>query len=249
MTHAGLQSMFFESDGERLLGTFFQARGEGAKPTVVLLHGLPGIEKNYDLGLGLRARGWNCLLFHYRGCWGSSGSYDLRTLTRDVGRAVDEVTSGKYPLVDPEKIVLCGHSMGGWAAVVAGAQDEARNSRVKAVVALAAVSETAAWGFDEAAAEKQFTPWLTDVSPAQLVAQWGELPNAHDVVEKIAPRPLLIVHGDADASVPVSHAHMLAEAAGEPVTVHIMAGADHGFSWERPELINLVGEWLDGLDL
>ncbi|MCB0035157.1 MAG: alpha/beta fold hydrolase [Anaerolineales bacterium] len=243
MPHAGLQSMFFESDGHHLLGTFFLAQGDKPKPTVILLHGLPGIEKNYDLALGLRERGWNSLLFHYRGCWGSSGSYDLQTLTRDVKHALDEVTSGKYPLVDPDKIVLCGHSMGGWAAVVAGASDE----RVKAVVALAAVSDTTAWGFDETAAKAQFTPWLTDITPAQIVAQWQALPNAHDVVAQISPRPLLLVHGDEDAAVPLSHSQKLAEQAQEPFAFEVIKGADHGFSWQRPTLINLVGEWLDSL--
>lgn len=240
MPHAGLDRMFFQSDGHHLLGTFFLAPGDEPKPTVILLHGLPGIEKNYDLGLGLRERGWNSLLFHYRGCWGSSGSYDLRTLTHDVRHAIDEITNGRYPLIDPDKIVLCGHSMGGWAAVVAGAQDE----RAKAVVALAAVSDTSGWGFDEAAAEEQFTPWLTDISPKQIVAQWQALPNAHDVVAQISPRPLLIIHGTADTAVPLNHSEMLAEKAQEPVEFHILEGADHGFSWQRPQLIAMIGDWL-----
>ena len=48
-THEGLIGLFFYSGGIRLLGTLFLARDDAPKPTAVLLHGLPGIEKNCDL--------------------------------------------------------------------------------------------------------------------------------------------------------------------------------------------------------
>ncbi|HJZ24659.1 MAG TPA: hypothetical protein VJ370_00135, partial [Streptosporangiaceae bacterium] len=77
--HEGITGVTFDSDGHRLVGILYLARGEEPKPTVLLLHGCPGLEKNLDLAARLRDRGWNALLFHYRGCWGSAGRYDLRT--------------------------------------------------------------------------------------------------------------------------------------------------------------------------
>jgi len=85
--HEGITGVTFDSDGHRLVGTFYLARGDGPKPTALLLHGCPGLEKNLDLAVTLRDRGWNALLFHYRGCWGSAGRYDLRTIPRDVTAA------------------------------------------------------------------------------------------------------------------------------------------------------------------
>jgi pimeloyl-ACP methyl ester carboxylesterase len=80
----GIAGATFDSDGHRLVGTLYLARGDEPKPTALLLHGCPGLEKNLDLAALLRDRGWNSLLFHYRGCWGSAGRYDLRTIPRDV---------------------------------------------------------------------------------------------------------------------------------------------------------------------
>ena len=59
---------------------------------MLLLHGCPGLEKNLDLAARPRDRGWNALLFHYHGCWGSAGRYDLRTIPDDVTGAVDYLT-------------------------------------------------------------------------------------------------------------------------------------------------------------
>ena len=70
--HEGIAGATFDSDGHRLIGTLYLARGEEPKPTVLLLHGCPGLEKNLDLAVLLRDRGWNSLVFHYRGCWGSA---------------------------------------------------------------------------------------------------------------------------------------------------------------------------------
>jgi uncharacterized protein len=83
----GLTGVTIDSDGHRLVGVLYLARGEEPKPTVLLLHGCPGLEKNLDLAVRLREAGWNSLLFHYRGCWGSAGRYDLRTIPRDVTAA------------------------------------------------------------------------------------------------------------------------------------------------------------------
>ena len=95
----GLTGVTFDSDGHRLVGVLYLARGEEPKPTVLLLHGCPGLEKNLDLAVRLRDCGWNSLLFHYRGCWGSAGRYDLRTIPRDVTAAIDYLAG--QPRVDP----------------------------------------------------------------------------------------------------------------------------------------------------
>ena len=119
--HEGITGVTFDSDGHRMLGTLYLARDCTPKPTALLLHGCPGLQQNADLAVALRDRGWNSLVFHYRGCWGSGGDYDLRTIPRDVRAAVDHLQDGGYPGVDPARLAVAGHSLGGWAAILAAA--------------------------------------------------------------------------------------------------------------------------------
>ena len=46
----------FSVKDSRLLGGFYKGAGQGRRPTAVLVHGLPGIEKNLDIAY--RRRRW-----------------------------------------------------------------------------------------------------------------------------------------------------------------------------------------------
>ncbi|MBI4227414.1 MAG: alpha/beta hydrolase [Candidatus Omnitrophica bacterium] len=46
-------------------------------------------------------------------------------------------------------------------------------------------------------------------------------------IRRIAPRPVLIIHGEADTSIPVAHARALCAAAGEPKTCWVVPEAGH----------------------
>ena len=54
--------LHFESHGDRLNGHAYLADGPGPHPTVILLHGFPGNERNLDLAQDLRSDGFNVLL-------------------------------------------------------------------------------------------------------------------------------------------------------------------------------------------
>jgi pimeloyl-ACP methyl ester carboxylesterase len=62
------------SNGSRMPALLYQANGAGPHPTVLLLHGFPGNEKNLDIAQVLRRDGFNVLFFHYRGAWGTEGT-------------------------------------------------------------------------------------------------------------------------------------------------------------------------------
>src|SRR5574342_92496 len=74
---AGVDSVIVHCKGSKILGALYRGTGEGARPTAILIHGLPGVEKNLDIAYGLRDAGWNCLTFYHRGAWGSGGVYSL----------------------------------------------------------------------------------------------------------------------------------------------------------------------------
>jgi len=61
------EELAFQSQGSRLNGFFYLADGKGPHPTVILLHGFPGNERNLDLAQALRRAGMNVLFFSYRG--------------------------------------------------------------------------------------------------------------------------------------------------------------------------------------
>src|SRR5690348_5001701 len=183
--HEGIAGAVFDSEGHRLVGTLYLARGEEPKPTALLLHGCPGLEKNLDLAVLLRDRGWNSLVFHYRGCWGSAGRYDLRTIGRDVRAAVDHLEAGGYPSVDPGRLAVVGHSLGGWAAIMAAAADR----RLRAVVTCGAPAELGDIEITADALDREITRFLA-TTPAEFLSQRDEVasrPGPLDLVGSIAP--------------------------------------------------------------
>jgi pimeloyl-ACP methyl ester carboxylesterase len=51
---------------------------------MVLLHGLPGNERNLDLAQAVRRAGWTVVTFNYRGSWGSPGHYSFAGDLKDT---------------------------------------------------------------------------------------------------------------------------------------------------------------------
>ena len=121
-----IQELAIKSAGKRMPGLLYQANGEGPHPTVVLLHGLPGNEKNLDIAQVLRRAGFNVLFFHYRGAWGAEGVYSFRHVVEDVAAALawlrEPGNSSRYR-VDPKRLSALGHSLGGYASLAAGSRD------------------------------------------------------------------------------------------------------------------------------
>lgn len=247
MSHEGQQGVLIHSGGCRMIGTLFLAWGDEPKPTVLLLHGLPGIEKNYDLAFALRDHGWNSLIFHYRGCGGSEGAFTIQGLPEDARAAVDELCSGLHAQVDPDRISLIGHSMGGWTAV----REAASDPRIKAVAVLGAAADPAALPFGNRAIATGFTDFLQNITPESFISQWNALgpeDAALAQVDRLAPRPLLIIHGAEDDVVPVAQAHALHDRAPHPRELIIHPEATHSFTRHRPWLREQVLSWVSSLE-
>jgi uncharacterized protein len=244
MPHTGQTGIVFPSGEHRLHGTLFLAQHDEPKPTALLLHGLPGIEKNYDIAHALRDNGWNSIIFHYRGNWGSGGNYVLKTIPQDVQSAIDYLSSGQHPQIDPNNVVIIGHSMGGWAAILAAAMDE----RARGAAVYCAVTDPRRLRFGTDVVAADFTPWLHGMTPEEFEAQWQELGTEFAPVEQVArisPRPVLIIHAEQDNIVPVSQAEALYKRAGEPRRLILHSEANHSFTWHREWLRERILEWLD----
>jgi uncharacterized protein len=126
------------SHGSALNAFEYKASGAGTHPTLVLLHGFPGNERNLDIGQAARRAGWNVVYFDYRGSWGSPGPFSFTHCIEDTSATVSylrESGNAERLHVDTSNIVLLGHSVGGLFALEAAAADP----KIKAVITVSAV--------------------------------------------------------------------------------------------------------------
>jgi pimeloyl-ACP methyl ester carboxylesterase len=120
---AGFLELQLPSAGSLLQGFMYKANGPKPHPTLLLLHGYPGNERNLDLAQAVRAHGWNVIYFNYRGSWGSQGEFSFRHCVEDVKNIVDYLKQNASKMqVDPQRIALFGHSMGGFVCLKALAE-------------------------------------------------------------------------------------------------------------------------------
>lgn len=236
---ARLDGITFYSHDCKLLGGFYGAAGKTPRPTVILLHGVPGVEKNLDFAYALRDVGWNVLYFHYRGCWGSEGAYSFDGLLDDVQAATEWAT--KQVSVEKECLVLLGSSMGGYATLAAGAAD----NRFKALVALCPLIDPANAALsDEMATE--FAGMLQGVTSTQLKTQWDSLTPITRMVDKLHNRRVLLVTGDQDDFFRTNHYNQFLKEMPEVKWLRFLTG-DHSFSACRKQLVGTVTEWLNSI--
>ncbi len=107
------------SEGAKINAVLYLASGKGPHPALLLLHGLPGNEQNLDLAQAARRAGWHVLTLHYRGSWGSEGTYSFAHCAQDAANAArflqDPAHAALYG-IDPKRVVVAGHSLGGMMA-------------------------------------------------------------------------------------------------------------------------------------
>lgn len=117
---AGFIELAIPSGNAVMQGFIYKANGGQKHPTLLLLHGFPGNERNLDLAQVVRAHGWNVIYFNYRGSWGSGGQFSFKNCVQDVVNVVGFCKKYQDSLqIDPSNIVLFGHSMGGWVCLKA----------------------------------------------------------------------------------------------------------------------------------
>ena len=116
----------------RLLSVLYSAAGEGPHPTVILLHGIPGCERNLDLAQALRRAGFHVMTFHYSGSWGSDGDYSLAHDLEDANTILDFILQDETYGFDKQQIYAAGHSLGGFVC----GQLSARRAEIQGAVLL-----------------------------------------------------------------------------------------------------------------
>lgn len=243
----------FEIAGDRVNGIVYVADGPGPHPTVVLLHGLPGNERNLDIAQDLRREGFNVLFFHYRGAWGSKGDFSLAHVIDDVAGATAYLRANAASLrTDPSRILLVGHSLGGFASL----QGASRDPAIACVAAIAPgdfggmapmveADAAAAAGFAASVDEMD----MLDVDGKAFVADVLANRAAYDLkllAPQMAGKSVLVVFGDKDTVTPPATAMAIAAAYKATPGVKVSGvelSGDHSFSWSRKELSATVIDW------
>jgi pimeloyl-ACP methyl ester carboxylesterase len=250
------------SHGALLNALVYVAAGAGPHPVVVLLHGFPGNEKNLDLAQDIRRAGWDVLYFNYRGSWGSPGDFSFTHSIEDVASAVaylKQPANAKRLRLDPTRIVLIGHSMGGFMAVQGAAAD-------RTIAAVGLISAADMVGRIAANLPKQAEPQVI-ASVSKSLAAEGMAPLAGCTPESLAKesvahadewrfpakaealkaRPVLIVTSD-DGLAPSNDAFAaLLRKDGDAHVTAAHFATDHSYSDKRLELSKTVLDWLKGL--
>ncbi|MBC7246849.1 MAG: alpha/beta fold hydrolase [Actinobacteria bacterium] len=226
------------ASGVAIRGEVIAPDGKGQAPLVILCHGIPsGAPTEGDPGYEALAERFNregvaACIFNFRGTGESGGDFSLPGWMRDLEAVLDAARGAEdaFRACDPRSIAMMGFSGGGAVSIVCAA----RTGGLRALAAISApadfshlITREGIGGFIAHAREIGI---IRDPRyPASEEEYYREMHECRpvEVVARISPTPLLIVHGDDDDTVPVTEARLLYEAAREPKELFIVPGGGH----------------------
>ena len=255
-----------DRNGVLLKGKFYISEGTENFPTVILLHGFPGNEKDV-LGLGniLAQEGINALTFNYSGTHQSHGQLNFENTQKDI-KAVFEFIHNSENIhkhkIDTTRIYLGGFSYGGGMAFTYAAN----HPEIKAVFSIAGNDHGV---FMEEYKRNQGMQKIIDEMFNDLKAQPGKVrfapggtpkemvemkiielnPTYHllNSVPLLAQKDILLIGGWDDHNVSIENIILPLYRAlrDEAKTVRIVAFQDdHSFKNSREELAQTIIEWI-----
>jgi fermentation-respiration switch protein FrsA (DUF1100 family) len=239
-----------QSDGLTLWGELHRPPGAGPFPGLIVCHGLPAgppdpTDRGYaDLADRLAGEGYATLIFNFRGAGASQGNFEAAGWVRDARAALDWLAA--RPEVDPARIGLIGFSAGALTGTVLAAEDD----RIAALVSCAGPAAIRRLADPDQA--RSFLDHARAIGivrdpafPASFDEWRGQFESvrAIDVVDRIAPRPILFLHGERDDVVPVADARALYDRAGDPREIVLLPEAGHRLRVE-PGAMDVVVDWL-----
>ena len=221
---------------------------EPRPPTVVVCHGYPSgalpaeaAGRSFpQLADRLANDGWRAVTFTFRGCGTSSGDFSLGGWLEDVLSVADQART----LGETRGVWLVGFGTGGALCIAAAAH----RPEIMGVAVLGAPADFTDWAnhprrllrharevgvisrADFPPSIDRWTRHLREIRPV-------------DAAAKLAPRPMLILHGSEDESVPTFDARVLADAHGE-AELRIVSGGAHDLLHD-PRAVAILAGWLD----
>jgi uncharacterized protein len=251
---AAMTVLHIPSHGVLINGLVYSPPGAGPHPTLVICHGLPGNEKNLDLAQAVRRAGWNAVTFNYRGSWGSPGPFRFAQTLEDADAVLSYLRNPANALrlgVDPTRIAIAGHSMGGWVAAHTAAHDHALIGAI--LISMADMGLPGGRTHAQAvAAMAENMETLADVTAESMVNELTVHAKQFAVAgtaQGLAQIPLLALTANDHLA---SHTDSLVAAirakGGGTKVIAMHVDTDHGWSDHRIALESTVIMWLAGLN-
>jgi pimeloyl-ACP methyl ester carboxylesterase len=219
----------------------------------VLCHGFTGSHRRpavHRLAVRLTRYG-GVVAIDFRGHGGSAG----RSTVGDA-EVLDVDAAVGWARARYDRCVTVGFSMGGSVVLrhAAGAATGSGLAPVHPVDAVVSVSAPSRWYIRDTVPMRR-VHWLIETRLGRATAatlmrtrlhpRWPAVPEAPvEVMHRIPPIPLLLVHGDRDAYFPVQHATALAAAAGPGAELWLEPGFGHAESHVTPALLDRVANWV-----
>lgn len=219
---------FETEDGERLHAWWVPTPRKPSLGHVLLFHGNAGNISGRIVHARLLADArLDVFLFDYRGYGRSSGSPGEQGTYRD-GRAA-RAAMLRQASVDPGRIFYLGESLGG-------------------AIALALALEVPPRGL---VLQSTFTS-VRDMGRLHYpMVPNAFVPDAYPSLRRVRALkcPLLVLHGDRDGIVPLSHGQALFDAAPEPKRLRVFRGAGHNdlIAFAGRDYAEAIASWARGL--
>ncbi len=249
---SGMIVLHIPSHGALINGIVYTPAGAGPHPTLAICHGLPGNEKNLDLAQAVRRAGWNAVTFNYRGSWGSRGSYSFTQNLEDANAVLAylRVPENAVKLrIDTKKIVLAGHSMGGWVTAMTAAHDHALAGAI--LISAADMGQLGKMEHSKLVAEMadnmEGLAGVTAESMANEDARNAQVFAFVNAVHGLKDVPLLILSADDGLAPQTDELIQAIKAEGGHNVKAIHVATDHGWSDHRIFLESTVIDWLAAL--
>ena len=244
------------ADDIGISASFVIPAAPGPHPGLIICHGMPmakekkrnvtsSLEKGelgYDsLAEWCALEGFATLIFNFRGTGDSGGNFHPLGWAQDLLCALDWVKGRQE--VDNERVILMGSSFGAVIAIYVASQ----RPDVAGIVSFASPART-----DTQHSSEELVNRLRDIgiirdkdfpqSYDDFLSEY-KIINPNQLIHRISPRPILLVHGYEDDVVPVENAYTLYERALEPKDIQILQKVGHRFRSE-PDAIDLCISWL-----
>jgi alpha/beta superfamily hydrolase len=239
-------------EGISIIGQIFLPDKRADYPLVCLCHGAPsgnppepGDGGYPALAEKICREDFAVFCFNFRGTGDSGGNIDFLGWTRDL-KAVIDYLWGLDANIDKSHMSLVGFSAGAAISICVASKD----TRISGVAACACPSNFDF--FTESAKPQSIIDGYRDMGairddnfPASIGGWFDNLRQvaAIDHIDRIAPRPVLLVHGSRDETVSIDHAHELYEKAGRPKKLVVIDGAGHKLRREDRAVAAIL-DWL-----
>ena len=237
---------FTSTDGLWLSGWIL--RTQESAPWIILCHGLGTNRADLlEIANGLHGAGYQILMFDFRAHGQSEGrATSFGWLERhDLEGALTFL--GSHETNHDQLYGLYGISMGGSVALMVAAADE----RIGAVAV-----ESPYHNLEESLGHHltllyrlprwPFLPFIATVYRLRF-GVWPRQMSPIDVIDRISPRPVLIIHGEEDARMPLTTIQALADRARPPKELWIVRGATHlgGLQVDAGEYLSRLVHFFD----